>query len=900
MLMPRRTCGRMAWSIAATLGALASPLGAQTPGSRPPRDSVAASEALVVTGTAVPARIRELGHTVSTIDVSQRIHRAPLANIDQLLQGRVPGVTLMPGAGTAGTAANIRTRGVRSLYGSSRPLFFVDGIRIASEFSSGLGVFGQSRNALDVISPEDVESVEVIKGPAAAALYGGEAASGVVQISTRKGRGDQPGVRWSIRAGKGREDWTLPHPTNYTLCDAPKIRTPSAWPGCAQIDSLSDPARRLLVDAPLARDPRALRAGDLDSYKLSVHGGGASHSYYLSGNHDAQEGVFVNNRLDRTTGRANITLVPRDSLEIALSVGYARVDVQLPLNDNARYGLLRNAYLGQPGSAAPYADGYLELGPVEANRYRNTSEDDRFLVGATVSFRPYRWLAHRLLLGVDNDSRHGRVVHPFGSPFAPSGSISVLAAEHRLWNAGYTTTISNALPRGFTSAFSGGVNRYSLRYEDVFSYGSGFAGPGNESLDGATTVETLESRQEWTSTGITVQEQVGWRDRLFLTAAVRFDKRTDLGEDTEQDAYPALSASYLISEESFFAVPFVDELRFRAAWGKAGAAPLATSSAPPAGFDRIGFLSNRSETVREIELGFDAGFFRGRAGLEVTYYDQRTLDALVLVALPPSGGFSQSMLQPIGEIANSGLELTLFGAPVQRRELIWDVRATLSTNRNEVAALGRDLPIILGFQGVQQHRQGYPAGAYWTRDVARDPAGRPLLDASGNALLAGDARFAGPSIPTREASFASTFTVFGNLRLYAFADYKGGHHLWSAREWRRSSRQQNSWEVNDPNGDPAMIAAYRAGATDLFIDNADFIKLREASLTYTLPVAWARKLRADAARVTLSGRNLAIWTRYDLGSDPELNFYGSETIPRADYMSVPMMRRLVASIDLDF
>jgi hypothetical protein len=184
--------------------------------------------------------------------------------------------------------------------------------------------------------------------------------------------------------------------------------------------------------------------------------------------------------------------------------------------------------------------------------------------------------------------------------------------------------------------------------------------------------------------------------------------------------------------------------------------------------------------------------------------------------------------------------------------------------------------------------------------VLRDASGTPILDSNGRATLADDTTFIGSSSPTREAGLAATLRLFGDFQIYASADYKGGHYLWSAREWWRSVNQSISYWVNSPDISDAEKAAYSSGASTPFIDNADFIKLREVSVSYSLPNSIASRFGARGASLTLSGRNLGIWTKYDLGSDPELNFSGDATFSRTDYMSVPQMRYLVASMTVNF
>jgi hypothetical protein len=188
---------------------------------------------------------------------------------------------------------------------------------------------------------------------------------------------------------------------------------------------------------------------------------------------------------------------------------------------------------------------------------------------------------------------------------------------------------------------------------------------------------------------------------------------------------------------------------------------------------------------------------------------------------------------------------------------------------------------------------------------ARNPDGTYQKDAQGRGVLSSDTVYIGPSTPTREASFSNTLTLFGNLRFYVFADYKGGNYMWNAGEFVRHRNDVVAYDVVNPNADPEQYALLRSGSTLPFVTKADFVKLREVSVSYTLPQALTGRFGTDEMTFTLAGRNLAMWTDY-FGMDPEVNFNGIANFSgfastdRSDYMSVPMLRRLVASVNVRF
>src|SRR5690606_839546 len=198
----------------------------------------------------------------------------------------------------------------------------------------------------------------------------------------------------------------------------------------------------------------------------------------------------------------------------------------------------------------------------------------------------------------------------------------------------------------------------------------------------------------------------------------------------------------------------------------------------------------RAEVGEEIELGFDASFLNDRKGAEFTCYNQKTKDALLSVPVAPSSGFTGSRLQNVGEIANSGIELAVYGTPIARPNFVWDARAGFATNSNKVVSWGgvRDEYIPVGYRSSQRHEEGYSIAGYWAFPLARDASGNLILTPQGWADMEDEAVYVGPSTPTREASLTNTFTMFGNLSLYTYLDYKGGHYLFNM------SRQTADWD----------------------------------------------------------------------------------------------------------
>jgi hypothetical protein len=268
----------------------------------------------------------------------------------------------------------------------------------------------------------------------------------------------------------------------------------------------------------------------------------------------------------------------------------------------------------------------------------------------------------------------------------------------------------------------------------------------------------------------------------------------------------------------------------------------------------------------------------------------------------------------------------LTGVVVDRRNLMFDAYLTLATNNNELVSFNgaREEQVFGSFADVQRHREGYPMGAFWANDVERDANGVPVLTSSGSAIVKNSCRWSpsdptwdrqsecddiymGPSRPTREISTGGTFTIFNNLRIGTQFDYRGGHYQWCAICSINSRVDRNTWDINaggtslNPNVSAEDVAALKSRQTLSHISKADYIKFRELSVSYSIPQSLAAKIPGGAQYdITVAGRNLWMWTKYEGKGDPEVQFSPNSTFTMLDYASTPMTRRLSASMRVRF
>lgn len=904
---------------------------------------------MVVTGTAGPVAERTLGNSVTTLDVDDITSKSSMQNVTDVLQSKSPGVHLTPGSGVPGTAADIRIRGISSLSATNRPIFYIDGVRYNDASNgnfgpsgSGDGVFSQGTSALDAINPEDIQSIQIIKGPAAATLYGADAAGGVIQIITKKGSRGEQKVRWNAKAEAGGSTWALPTLTNYTTCTAARVADTTNWPGCNGVA-----AGTVLTGNPLATDPNALRTGTFENYSLSAGGGGPRYSFYAAADEVNDRGVFFNSYNDRKSVRANFTIGLTDKLDLALNTSYVKTHTRLPLGDDAASGIIISATRGQPGSAANGGTGWRIRTPDISNQYDNQLDADRTILGATVNYRPLSWFRNRFTAGVDINSPLATLYYAPNSPFSvadgvfPSGFIAQRTPQTHLWTFDYAGIFSNTLPKHLTSEFSVGVQGTKNELQTVAASGTGLPAPDFQLIQSATTVTGSTGLSQVASLGYYAQEQIGWANRLFVTGALRADNNSAFGENFQRAYYPKGSISYVVSEEPALAPIFrairADDFRLRLAYGEAGRAPgpydaLRTYTsirvANGDGTVSSGLTASspgnpdlHAERGKEFEGGFDASFLGNRAGIEFTTYHKTTNDALVSISNAASTGFTAGHYINFAQLQNSGIELALRGTPVQTRAVTWDAQFAFSTNHNRLNRLNLGgitqlipyNPYAPTAYPTQLIKEGYPVGGFWGEDVLRNPDGSYNLSPSGKLQYDTTLKYVGPSDPTYEGSLSNTVTLFGNVRLYALIDFKGGNYLFDQKDRNRDqTSNRNSLRFNDPSHplSSADSAYYSGNATLPWIVPADFIKLRDVSVSYTLPPSLTRRISSDAVTLTLSGHNLGFISKKYPGIDPEVNFFGSGTFRtgttnfiqfiRVDSYTLPMLRRFTASLNVSF
>jgi outer membrane receptor protein involved in Fe transport len=469
------------------------------------------------------------------------------------------------------------------------------------------------------------------------------------------------------------------------------------------------------------------------------------------------------------------------------------------------------------------------------------------------------------------------------------------------------------------SKTSAGAQYFRNLNTGTFLAGFGLS-PGANTITGAALRDGSSQTTEERSIGTFIEEEVSFKERLFVTGAVRFDDHSAFGKNFNATAYPKASVSWLISDEPFFRVGWLNTLRLRSAFGVSGRQPgtvdaLRYSTQVAGKKDGQGIVGASTATLgnpnlkpersRELELGADAQLFGGRLALELTFYTKRTSDGLVARDVDPGTGIDQSQFVNAATSRERGFEFALDTRIFDRPNFAWDVTLSGSTTSSKLLDLGADdTPIPFGF--YQRHQVGYPLGGFWSKKLTGfgDANGDGIIDNTEYSVT-DTLVFIGSAIPTRELSLNTGITVFrGQFRVGAQFDYRGGHKVDNAIENFRCTPVFNCRGLYDRNAPleeqaKAQAVVNEGGNNFGFFEDGWFIKLRELSLTWNAPERLAGSLGASRLSVTLAARNL--WTITDYtGVDPEVNAFGQSNFSTSDFESQPQVTTWLTRVALSF
>lgn len=894
-------------------------------------------DAIVVTATG-DQRKREVANSVASIDAAKVAEEFAPTNIGSMIQGRAAGVQILNGSGTTGTSQQIRIRGSSSISLSNEPLLVVDGIRVEnSPNSNSFGVGGQTISRMNDFNPEDIESIEVVKGPAASAMYGTQGANGVIVIKTKRGRAGRP--RWQAYVEQGIMNDFTDWPDNYRGLDASgsSCRLSNVAAGsCTQAS--------IRTANPLESNTTSpFQTGHREQYGLSVAGGSEETQYFVGGEWEVENGIYglpdgtkdsirtaggtipdhaLNpSRLERAHIRANIQSQLGDKADIRVATGFVSSDTWLPQNDNNVLGLLPSGLLG--GTDSTVSGGWGFFTPEEIFFIEGKQAVERFTGSTSLNYRPTTWLNIHATGGIDYTGRRDVRFNATGTgpgfgTFQSGDRISNRTAIFR-YTADVGATAQFQLTDDISSKTTATFQFFRRNFEQTTTQGQNLA-PGSGSNASASTQFIGEAFVRSRTVGGFVEQVFGYKDRLFVNGALRADDNSAFGQDLSLTYYPRIGVSYLPIESG---IGILDQLKVRGAFGRSGQQP--GTNAAVKFFTGTAVVDDNGEQVgvsisgagnpglkpeksEEIEVGIEAGLFGGRASFEGTYYRRTTKDALISRRLAPSLGLTTSRFDNIGKTRNWGWEGIINAQIIDGENFSWETTLSGSTNDNEILQLGEGVePITFG---SQRHAEGYPLGAFFDETFTfNDANGDGIISTSElNFDLDGDGAtdstvFLGYPLPRYEASWFNAFTLFnGRIRVSGLFDYRGGHKKYNLTEAFRCGFNICKG-LNDPSSsleEQANAQTRRSGVNTAagFLEPGWFIKMRELALTFNFPDSFAKAVRTDRLSLTLTGRNLFTITDYK-GADPEVEQF-SGAFGSRDFLTQPQVRMWFARLNVAF
>ncbi len=879
--------------------------------------SAALLDQVVTTVTGNEARYR-VGNLIETLPADSVVRTQPVTDLGDLINARVPGVEVFSNGGMTGASPTINIRGQNSFTVSNQPLLYVDGVRAENGGATSAygniatyNGFATFSGRLNDLVPSEVESIEIVKGPSAATLYGTEAANGVILVTTK--RGSVGGPRWDVTAEAGALDvasqdrlpysyyaWGHTTGSTHTVEQCPLLLRAS---GACVIDSVTR-------FSPL-RDPATtiVSTGSRQRYIAQVSGGAGQARYFVSGSYEnevapvklpARDQAILDtivgvagvgpdnirpNAATKGSARLNVTTALGSAADIGLSSSFISRDVRIPAYNPWLYGQAGPGYRTQ-------SDGWaFGSRPAQYWGQRNGESVAHFTGSAAPAWHPTNWLTTRATTGVDYSSNY---VTEFSPPNVLYQGFPGYALNGRVDIALYTvdlgvTASANILP-GFSSKTSVGA-QYAHRSEFDNSAAASGLPPGTTTVSAGAVPSVTGATIGAIVAGGYAEQTVGLNDRLFLTGAARVDGSSAFGQQFGTTLYPKASASWLVTDEPWAPrVPGLASVRLRAAYGASGVEPgatdaLATVTFAPAVVDggtttgaTFGAPGNpqlRPERQTEFEAGVDVAALARRLHIELTYYRKRSTDALVNVPVPTQLGLGTEEIN-VGSVRNVGYELGATAQVLETPALAWSVAANTSTNQNRLLKLAPGLSSlgVVGF-GSSPLLPGYPLNAVFAYPILRygDANGDGVIEPN-EVTVGSKLAYVGSGFPTSQLTVQSTVALLRRaLQVSVQVDARTGMVLTDYTATFRAYFD-NLRAQNDPRASlrdqAAAVALVSAGSYAGFDPNGSFTRLREVAVTYELPLSMRHLLRAQSASVTLAGRNLALWTRYT-GADPEVD-----------------------------
>jgi TonB-linked SusC/RagA family outer membrane protein len=882
-------------------------------------------EAQIVTGAATTVARQNVANDVGLVTADQ-LSRVPAASIENALAGKIAGAQVIANGGAPGGGNQIRMRGVTSVFGSADPLYVVDGVIISNDvLQPGTNALTSARrassnasnqdngvNRIADLNPNDVETVEVLKGASASAIYGSKASNGVILIRTKSGHAGAPVSNLTQRLGTfdlarkfNLRRFTLAEAQAYAADQGYDMTAAEVAASYASCGGFCDFEEQLYGENPLSYETG-----------LGVRGGTGTTNYYVSGLTKYDGGIQKNTGYKKDAIRLNLSQFIGERLSLQVNNNYIRTVTRRGISNNDNANITPYFVFAATPSWFDMRprDGVYPVTPVMGtNTFQNVDfiqtpdEVNRIISSVAATYQiltsERQTLALKIDGGLDRFNEQVNIVSPRFLIFEPNDGLpgTVTSNSGSVMNLNLNVGLAHTFTpagRRFTATTAAGIQREtsSLRSTNVVTRDVLL---GLENVNSGSAPEVFANREAVRGFAMFAQEEVlALDEKLLLSAGVRAERSTRNGDVQKLYAFPKASVSYRLLD----VVPRIGEVKLRLAAGQSGNQPLylqkyrtaitgvydqqnGVQSGPSFGDPDI-----KPERQTEIETGFDAQFANGRGSLAFTLY-QKTIDDVILqIAAAPSVGYTVQILNG-GQFRNRGIEALLDVSPVQGPDYGWTSRTTLARNRGIVTSL----PVPAFTLSQDATGQGVAFGAGY--GIARLEVGESVTQIVGSDGANGVVK-KGDASPDFTMGFSNELTWKG-VRVSSLFDWQKGGNLVNVT---KNVFDAFGLAPDVPDGGLARINLNDTQGIAQYIEDASFVKLREVAVGYELPQSLVSRLggRARGVRLELSGRNLYTWTKYT-GADPEVSNFGNQQISRfIDLAPFPPSRSFFFTVDVGF
>ncbi|WP_291399440.1 TonB-dependent receptor [Daejeonella sp.] len=911
---------------------------------------------IVVTGYGTQRRADFTGaqSSVKAADIAN----TPILSPEQALQGRAAGVQVTQSSGTPGGGISIRIRGTSSIGASSQPLYVVDGVPISTGSYTQVAAGGQLSNALSDINPSEIESIEVLKDAAASAIYGSRAANGVVIVNTKRGVNQTTKISFNSYFGTQQVNKLLPLVSGQQYIELLNESVANRYGAGTNYNWLTGLSADPKTYANTDWQNEIFRSADIKNYDLSARGGNDKTKFSVSGSYFDQQGIVIASGFKRWSGRVNLDNQATEKLKLSLSAGFNSSVSNRINNDNNINGVVSASIL--LGSHVPVynANGTYGKDPISSvdnpvasaveRIFLNTS--NRLLTSGSAEYQILPSLTFKSQLSLDYLTTKDRNYNPTttntGAASAGSGSEGqnqeVNYVTENILN--FNKTFADKHVLNLTGVFS----YQESNYENLLASATGF--PTNDFTrlsSGAVRVTTASGGSSYALESYVARANYSFDNKYVIQGSVRVDGSSRFGADKRYGTFPAVSAAWNISEESFLKnVSSISNLKLRGSYGivgnqeignftslqlvGGGANYLQQSGLSPS---QLGNTILSWENTSSIDLGLDLGMFKNRLTFTFDAYQKKTEDLLLGQPLVGSSGFL-TIQSNIGKLENKGLEFGLTGVIFDKKDFSWTSNLNLSFNKNKVLEISGN-PFAAGFaswvapggslgdfrgyrtDGIFQNAAEIAAAPIHTKTASAltstAPGDQRFKDLNGDGrITADDQEIIGNGMPTYFGGFTNNFR-YKNFDLSAFVQFSGGNQIYN--NTRAFSEGMNSifgqttavlerWTPTNPSTTmPRAVYAdpnNNRRTSDRFLESGDFLRMKNISLSYTFSPKVLSKLKVSNFKLYVAGQNLFTITKYS-GLDPEVStFSDTNTAPGTDFLTFPQAKTYTFGLNLTF